>query len=452
MQTLEPPPISGSEAPDHAAVLKEKIRNKSAAIAVVGVGYVGLPLAVEKAKVGFPVCGFDRNAIRVAQINRGMNYIRDVSDVELSTVVSAGKLSASSDFSTLGEYDVIVICVPTPLTANRDPDISYIQSVAREIAQHLRPGQLVSLESTTYPGTTEEVLLPILAGSGLAVGVDFFLSFSPERVDPGNKRYTTKNTNKVVGGVTAVCLDVARTFYEQTILKVVCVSSPRVAEMTKVFENAFRAVNIAMVNEMALLCDRMGINIWEVIDTAATKPFGIMRFDPGPGVGGHCIPLDPFYLTWKARQYDFHTRFIELAGEINVLMPYFVREKITRALNQQGQALKNARIILIGISYKRDTDDWRESPALKVLDLLENDGAFVDYHDLHVPSFQDARGRLRSSVPIFEDSLAAANCVVVTTDHSDVDWQHVVTHARLVVDTRNATKNITSHREKIILL
>ena len=432
--------------------LSEKILGRTATVGVVGIGYVGLPLAVEKAKVGFSVVGFDRNPKRVSSVNAGVNYINDVRDEELRDAVGNGKLRATSDFEALRACDVIVICVPTPLTAHREPDISYIRAVADQISRALRPGQLVSLESTTYPGTTEEVLLPTLAMSGLCVGVDYFVAFSPERVDPGNKRYTTRNTSKVVGGVTPACLEVAATFYQQTIENVVRVSSPRVAEMTKVFENTFRAVNIALANETALLCDRMKINIWEVMDAAATKPFGIMRFDPGPGVGGHCIPLDPFYLAWKAREYDFHTRFIELAGEINVQMPYFVREKVFRALNGHGCAMKNARIFVIGIAYKRDIEDWRESPALKVIELLERDGAFIDYHDPFVPSFRDERGTLRRSIPLQPETLADADCTLILTDHSTIDWEGIVAGSQLVVDTRNATKNVAMDREKIVLL
>jgi len=436
----------------HELVLREKVNTHTAVVGVIGMGYVGLPLAVEKAKVGYRVVGFDRNAIRVAQINQGSNYIRDVVDDELAGVVSSEKLSATTDFSTLGSCDVLVICVPTPLTINKDPDTSYIRSVASEITRRLRPGQLICLESTTYPGTTEEILLPQFAATGLVVGRDYFLAYSPERVDPGNKRYTTKNTNKVVGGVTATCLSVATAFYKQTIVDVLAVSSPRVAEMTKVFENTFRAVNIALVNEMALLCDRMKIDIWEVMDAAATKPFGIMRFNPGPGVGGHCIPLDPFYLAWKARQYDFHTRFIELAGEINNLMPYFVREKLGRALNMRSLPLKGAKILMLGMSYKRDIPDWRESPALKILDLLMQDGAIVDYHDPYVPSFQDEHGRVRHSNPLTTQAISGADCVLITTDHSQTDWDFVVRNAHLVVDTRNATRNVSSSRDNIVLL
>ncbi len=437
---------------DVASMLRAKVANETAVVGVVGIGYVGLPLAVEKAKVGYRVIGFDRNAIRVAQINQGSNYIRDVSDDDLARMVSTDKLSATTDFSLLDTCDVIVICVPTPLTANKDPDISYIKNVGSEIGRRLRPGQLVCLESTTYPGTTEEVLLPFFAATGLVVGRDYFLAYSPERVDPGNKRYSTRNTNKVVGGVTPSCLEIALQFYQKTIVNVLPVSSPKVAEMTKVFENTFRAVNIALVNEMALLCDRMNINIWEVLDAAATKPFGIMRFNPGPGVGGHCIPLDPFYLSWKARQYDFHTRFIELAGEINTLMPYFVREKIWRTLNARRKSLKEARILLIGMTYKKDIPDWRESPALKVLEILAADGAQIEYHDPFVPSFQDLSGSTRHSVPLTAKLLSDSDCVVITTDHSHMDWDLVLRHAPIVIDTRNATKDVESNRDKIILL
>ncbi len=431
--------------------LKKKFVDRSALIGVAGIGYVGLPLAVEKAKVGFAVVGYDRNNVRVDEVNQGLNYIRDVKDSELTEVVETGKLSATTDFSSLSRCDAIVICVPTPLTPNLDPDISYIRSVGEQISEQLRPGQLVCLESTTYPGTTEEVLLPLLSKSGLKVGEDFFLCFSPERVDPGNARYTTKNTSKVVGGTTDACVDVGACFYQQTIVDVLAVSSPRVAEMCKVFENTFRSVNIALVNEMALLCDRLGISIWEVLDAAATKPFGIMRFDPGPGVGGHCIPLDPFYLAWKAREFDFHTRFIELAGEINHGMPYFVREKVVRALNGAGRALKDADILILGVSYKKNIEDWRESPAIKVMGLLQKQGAKIDYHDPFVPKFTE-HGSQWHSIPLSKERLERADCVLILTDHSSVDYARVVEQAKLVVDTRNATKNVTKGREKVVLL
>lgn len=432
--------------------LMEKITAKSAKIGVVGLGYVGLPFAVEKGKVDFEVTGIDQNPVRVQKINSGVNYIKDVHDDELKSLVTSGKIKATTDFSVCRELDVIVICVPTPLTITRDPDISYIINVTNEVAKYLHPGQLISLESTTYPGTTEEVMLPILEKSGLKAGKDFYLSFSPERVDPGNARYTTKNTNKVVGGVTPDCIDVARTFYSQTILHVVPVSSPKVAEMTKVFENTFRAVNIALVNEMALLCDRMGISVWEVVEAASSKPFGIMTFWPGPGVGGHCIPIDPFYLTWKAREYDFHTRFIELAGEINILMHEFVREKAIRALNRFGKGMKGSKILILGVAYKKDIEDWRESPAMKVIELLRKDGAEISYHDPFVPSFDEHGKFSYSSVPLTEAVLKESDCVVILTDHSNIDYQWVVNRANVVVDTRNATKSVTENRDKVILL
>ncbi|HEY1729311.1 MAG TPA: nucleotide sugar dehydrogenase [Candidatus Baltobacteraceae bacterium] len=432
--------------------LRHLIKTHEALVGVVGIGYVGLPLAVEQAKARFQVLAFDRSAIRVAQANQGLNYIRDVNDEDLARVVASGKFTATTDMSRLGSCDVIVICVPTPLTPNKEPDISYITNVVHDIASQLRPGQLIILESTTYPGTTEEVVLPILQRSELIVGKDFYLGFSPERVDPGNKRFNTHNTNKVVGAVTAECLDMAATFYEQTITEVLRVSSPRVAEMTKVFENTFRAVNIALVNEMALLCDRMGIDIWSVIDAAATKPFGIMRFEPGPGVGGHCIPLDPHYLSWKARQYDYYVRFIELAAQVNQTMPYFVRDRIARSLNKERKSLRGSQVLVLGMAYKRDVSDWRESPSLKVVELLENDGANVKYHDPHIASFADDHGKVRRSVPLTDDLLASSDCVAILTDHSAFDWERIVARARLVVDTRNATCRVESNREKIVLL
>lgn len=432
--------------------LRQLIKTHEALVGVVGIGYVGLPLAVEQAKARFQVLAFDRSAIRVAQANQGLNYIRDVSDEDLARVVANGKFSATTDMSRLASCDVVVICVPTPLTPHKEPDISYITNVVHDIASQIRPGQLIILESTTYPGTTEEVVLPILQRSELVCGKDFYLGFSPERVDPGNKRFNTHNTNKVVGGVTAECLDMAATFYEQTITEVLRVSSTRVAEMTKVFENTFRAVNIALVNEMALLCDRMGIDIWAVIDAAATKPFGIMRFEPGPGVGGHCIPLDPHYLSWKARQYDYYVRFIELAAQVNQTMPYFVRDRIAKALNKECKALSGSKVLVLGMAYKRDVSDWRESPSLKVVELLENDGAIVKYHDPHIPSFADDHGKVRRSVPLTDDLLSSVDCVTILTDHSAFDWNRIVAQARLVVDTRNATCRVEDGREKIVLL
>jgi len=434
------------------AELKRKFAVRTANVAVVGLGYVGLPLAVEKAKVGFQVMGIEQNPKRAYNVNNGENYILDVKDEELKKVVHAGKLKAYTGFSCLPGADAIVICVPTPLTPNLDPDISYIVSVTKEIATHLRPGQLIILESTTYPGTTQEVILPQLEATGLKVGQDFFVAFSPERVDPGNKRYTTQNTSKVVGGITPACLDVAQTFYAQTIHMVIPVSTPAAAEMTKVFENTYRAVNIALVNEMMLLCDKMGLDVWEVVDAAATKPFGIQTFYPGPGVGGHCIPIDPFYLTWKAREYGFHTRFIELAGEINLEVSCYVVNKVGQALNRVQKCLNGAKILVLGVAYKKDVADVRESPALRIIDQLLQSGAEITYHDPLIP-FVEPHGRSifsAESVPLAKSALAAADCVLIITDHSGIDYEWVVQHSRLVVDTRNATKHVQDNRRKIV--
>jgi UDP-N-acetyl-D-glucosamine dehydrogenase len=386
-------------------------------------------------------------------VNRGENYIRDVKDEELRKVVLDGTLRTSTDFSELGNADVVIICVPTPLTVHREPDLQYIENVTGEIAEHLHPGQLVSLESTTYPGTTEEVILPKLAATGLEVGKDFFLVHSPERVDPGNKRYTTQNTNKLVGGVTQACTDVAAAFYGETIIKVIECSSPAIAEMAKVFENTYRAVNIALVNEMALLCDRMGISVWEMLDAAFTKPFGIQPFYPGPGVGGHCIPVDPFYLAWKAREYDFSTRFIELAGEINLSMPYFVVQKAERILGLQGKSLRGSKVLVLGVTYKEDLPDMRESPALKVIQLLMKEGCEVEYYDPYVPSIEiqlqnqaayEGKQSVRlDSIPDLDaEKVESADLVVVLTGHSCVDYGLVVRAARAVLDTRNATSSV----------
>ena len=439
--------------PDYAKELMAKFKNHTAVVAVVGIGYVGLPLAVEKAKVGFPVIGLDRNEERVGMINRGENYIRDVKDEELKKVVSDGKLHASNDFSELSNADVVIICVPTPLTVHRMPDLQYIENVTEQIAEHMRPGQLISLESTTYPGTTEEVILPKLAATGLKVGEDFFLCHSPERVDPGNKRYTTQNTNKLVGGVTKMCTDVAAAFYGETIIKVIKCSSPAIAEMAKVFENTYRAVNIALVNEMALLCDRMGISVWEMLDAAFTKPFGIQPFYPGPGVGGHCIPVDPFYLAWKAREYDFSTRFIELAGEVNLSMPYFVVQKAERILGLQGKSLRGSKILALGVAYKADLPDIRESPALKVIQLLMKEGCEVQYYDPYVPTVEvqlqnqtmhegQELIRLDSIGKLTTQEVSNVDLVVILTGHSCVDYELVVGSETAVLDTRNATRNV----------
>ncbi|MCL6564094.1 MAG: nucleotide sugar dehydrogenase [Firmicutes bacterium] len=434
--------------------LMERLEDRSAKVAVVGLGYVGLPLAVTHAQAGYTVIGLDDNPKKVEQVNRGQSYIPDVPSQLLREVVDQGKLFATGRYQDLSQADVITICVPTPLTENKEPDLSYILAVADKVRKIMRPGQLVVLESTTYPGTTEEVLQPILETSGLRLGEEFFLAFSPERVDPGNPVYQTHNTPKLLGGVTEFCRRAGERLYRQSLDQVVPVSSPRVAEMAKVFENTYRAVNIALVNEMALLCDRMQIDVWEVLEAAATKPFGIQVFHPGPGVGGHCIPLDPFYLSWKAREYDFPTRFIELAGEINIRMPFFVVEKVQRALNQRRKALNGSKVLLLGVAYKRDVNDERESPALKVYQLLEEAGAQVRYHDPYIPTVKPHpffRRHIRS-VPLTEELLAEVDCVVITTDHSVLDYQWVVDHSPLVVDTRNATRAVRRHRDRIVLL
>ncbi len=428
-----------------------KIQNHTATVGIVGMGYVGLPFAVEKGKVGFKVVGIDQNPARAERINRGENYIPDVKDDEMRELVQKGLLRAVCDFHEVPQMDVIVICVPTPLTKNRNPDLQFVESVTRELAKYLRPGQLISLESTTYPGTTEEIMLPILESSGLKVEVDFFLSHSPERVDPGNARYTTKNTSKVVGGIGPNSQTVAVSFYSQTIERVVPVSSANAAEMVKVFENTFRAVNIALVNELALLCDKMNLNVWEVLDAAFTKPFGIMPFYPGPGVGGHCIPLDPHYLEWKAREYNFNTRFIALAGEINRKMPEFVRDKTHRVLNMLGVSPSKSKILLLGVSYKRDLGDWRESPALEVIKLLQADGAEVIYHDPYVASF-DEHGLVMENTPLTDELLESVTMAIITTDHQCVDYDRVVAKVPHVLDTRNASKRLTRNQDKVTLL
>ena len=435
-----------------AAALLEKIKDRTARVGVVGLGYVGLPFAVEKAKVGFQVLGFDRSALRVGQVNAGESYIGDVRGQELRTLVlGRGLLRATGDWDRLADMDVVVICVPTPLTRNLTPDLQYIEAVTAELALRIRPGQLICLESTTYPGTTDEVMRPLLEATGLRAGVDFYLAFSPERVDPGNQRYSTRNTNKVVGAGRGSSREVALAFYRQTILHVVPVSSSQAAEMVKVFENTFRAVNIALVNELAMLCDRMDLDVWEVLDAAGTKPFGIMSFYPGPGVGGHCIPLDPHYLEWKAREFNFNTRFIALAGEINRRMPEFVMDKAMRLLSDRGLGLRGSQVLALGVAYKKDVDDPRESPAAEIIELLVQRGARLAYHDPLVPRFQ-GRGRELESVPLSAEALAAADLVLILTDHSAVDYGFVVRHARLVLDTRFATRGLDCDRAKVVLL
>lgn len=431
--------------------LLDKIKNRSAVIGVVGLGYVGLPLAVLQAKTGYRVLGFDQVVEKVERVNTGASYVLDVEETALREVVQAGRLSATTDFGKLRGCDVILICVPTPLTRNKEPDISAIVSVSQQVAAHARPDLLVVLESTTYPGTTEDVMLPILTATGLKVGDNLFVAFSPERVDPGNRSFKTHNTFKLVGGVTPACLTVAQTFYEQSVVKIFPVSSPRVAEMTKVFENVFRSVNIALVNELAILCDRMNLNVYEVIDAAATKNFGFMPFYPGPGVGGHCIPLDPYYLAWKSKEYDLHTRFIELAGEINEGMPYYVVAKLQRLLNRRGRCLNGASILVLGVTYKADVADPRETPAVKVMELLQREGAHLTYSDPFAPTLE-LEGRSFEAVPLTGALLERSDCALILTAHSAFDYDLIVRHAPLVFDTRHGTRNVKGLRENVVYL
>lgn len=424
------------------AALEAKIRNRTARVGIVGLGYVGLPLAVEFAKAGFPVTGIDLAASKVAQLNSGVSYIQDISSAELAPLVAGGRLQATTDFAVIKDLDTLNIAVPTPLRKTKDPDMSYVVSAAQEIAKHARPGQLVILESTTYPGTTDELLQPMFESVGLVVGRDVFLCFSPERVDPGNPKFQTRNIPKVVGGITPACTELGSLFYAQALETVVPVSSTRVAEMVKLLENTFRMINIGLVNELAMMCARMGINVWEVIDAAATKPFGFMPFYPGPGLGGHCIPIDPFYLSWKTKQSGIEARFIELAGYINGQMPRYVVERVQNALNDAAKPLRGSRVHILGVAYKRNIDDMRESPALDVMHLLGERGAFVSYSDPYVPSMQVA-GVDFASVPA-EEAVSAADCVVIITDHSDIDYSALLDQAKLIVDTRNALKKFES--------
>jgi len=437
---------SGSK-PALAKELENKIRSRRAQVGIVGLGYVGLPLAVELAGAGFHVTGFDVSQAKTERVNLADSYVGDVSSEALAPLVESGNLRATTDFSVIQELDTINICVPTPLRKTKDPDMSYIQAACQEIAKYFHPGMLIILESTTYPGTTDEVLLPMLAQPGMEVGRDFFLCFSPERVDPGNPQFQTSNIPKVVGGTTPVCTELGRLFYSQALQKVVPVSSTRVAEMVKLLENTFRMINIGLVNEIALMCDRIGINVWEVIDAAATKPFGFMPFYPGPGLGGHCIPIDPFYLSWKTKQAGIEARFIELAGYINGQMPHFVVDKVRDALNGVAKPVRGSRIHIMGVAYKRNIDDVRESPALDVMLLLRRLGATVSYSDPHVPSLHLEGGNVVAQP---EEAAAAADCVVIITDHSTFNYKALVERAVLIVDTRNALKGIVS--EKIVRL
>jgi UDP-N-acetyl-D-glucosamine dehydrogenase len=431
-----------------AGLLRDKIRNHTAQVGVIGLGYVGLPLAVEMARAGFPVTGIDVDAAKVGQLERGQNYIEDVDSSLLGELVASGKLRATTDFSVIARLDTINICVPTPLRKTKDPDMSYVAAAAEQVARYVHPGMLIILESTTYPGTTEELILPLLEKGGLGEGTDFFLCFSPERVDPGNTKFQTRNIPKVVGGVSPQSTEMGALLYSQAIETVVPVSSTRVAEMVKLLENTFRMINIGLANEMALLCDRMGINVWEVIEAAGTKPFGFMPFYPGPGLGGHCIPVDPFYLSWKSKQAGFEARFIELAGQVNGQMPHFVVEKVQTALNDRCKPVKGSRVHVVGVAYKRNVNDVRESPALDIIALLERRGARVSYTDPHVPELRWDGGSLTSE-PL-EEAARVCDCVVIVTDHDRIDYRRLLETAPLVIDTRNVLKGMRS--DKIVRL
>ena len=434
---------------DYTAKLEKKIKNRSASVSIIGMGYVGLPLAVEFGRAGFNITGIDILEKKVKTINSGKSDVDDIKDHEVKELVDLKRLTCTSDFSALKKADIVIICVPTPLNKTKDPDVSFILSAAGQIETYLHKGQLVILESTTYPGTTEELIRPIFDENGLKVGNDIFLAFSPERVDPGNEKYTTQNTPKVVGGTTKNCLKLAKKFYEQVIPLVVPVSSTKAAEMVKLLENTFRSVNIGLVNEVALMCDRLGIDVWEVIDAAGTKPFGFMPFYPGPGLGGHCIPIDPHYLSWKLKSLNYYARFIELAGDINSHMPEYVVQKITIALNSRKKSINGANVMVLGVSYKKDISDLRESPSLDVIRILQEQGANVKYSDPFVPVITMDDGPDLKTSTLNEKSLKSADCVVIVTDHSSFNYKWIVDNSPVIVDTRNATKNVSNGRNKI---
>ena len=431
--------------------LLDKIKDHSAVIGVIGLGYVGLPLAILQTQNEYGVIGMDEDQNKVEQINKGKSYISDVSDEDLAQAIGSKRLTALTNLNLIEKCDIILICVPTPLTINKEPDISAIIRVTHAIAQHAHPDMLIVLESTSYPGTTEEVIAPALMRQNFEIGKDLFVAFSPERVDPGNHLFKTHNTFKLVGGFTPACCAIAQTFYEQSITKIFPTSSTKVAEMTKVFENVFRSVNIALVNELAVLCDRMNINVFEVIDAAATKNFGFMPFYPGPGVGGHCIPLDPYYLAWKSKEYDLHTRFISLAGEINEGMPYFVLAKLQRILNQGGKCLNGANIVALGVTYKANTGDPRQSPATKVIELLQKEKAQVTYVDPYTPTFK-VGNIVYHAKKLTPSLLSKSDCALILTAHSQFDYEMIVEHAPLVFDTRNGTRLVGKERDNTILL
>lgn len=432
--------------------LKVKLNSKSAVLGVIGLGYVGLPLAVEKAKAGYKTIGFDIQESKVNMVNSGENYIGDVVNEDLKEIVSSGLLTATSDFTQVASADVVCICVPTPLDSHQQPDISYVKASAESIVPYMHKDMLIVLESTTYPGTTEDLLKPILEKSGLVCGVDFYLAFSPERVDPGNLIYKTKNTPKVVGGITQKCTDIAAIMYESILnAPIHKVSSPAIAEMEKILENIYRNINIGLINELAILCNKMNINIWEVIDAAKSKPYGFQAFYPGPGLGGHCIPLDPYYLSWKAREYGFHTSMIESSMMINDKMPEYCAERASKILNRCMKSLNGSKILILGVAYKQDIDDYRESPAIRVINELENQGAEVIYYDKYVTEYHEHGFSKKSISELTRDILENVDLVIVTTAHTNVDYDFVQKHARAIFDTKNAMKNILS-RQNIELL
>jgi UDP-N-acetyl-D-glucosamine dehydrogenase len=434
------------------AGLITKIHRKDATVGIIGLGYVGLPLLIRFGEAGFPLIGFDIDTKKIDALLHGKSYIKHIPIEPINRFLAQKQLDVTISFDRLSEADCILICVPTPLTEKMEPDLRFVLNTTEAVSKHLRPGQLVVLESTTYPGTTEELMLHMLQRTGLHVGQDFYLAFSPEREDPGNPTYNTGNIPKVVGGVTPSCLECAKTLYEQAISSVVPVSSTRVAELTKLLENIYRSVNIALVNELKVLAHRMGIDICEVIEAASTKPFGFTPFYPGPGLGGHCIPIDPFYLSWKAREYDFTTRFIQLAGEINVSMPYYVLERTTEALNTHRKCLNGSKILVLGAAYKKDIDDDRESPSYAIMELLLERGAEVCYNDPHIPKLKPGRKHKfqMESTPLTEDHLKEMDGVMILTDHTAYDYDWIVEHASLVIDTRNATKKVQLGRDKIV--
>ncbi|GFP26917.1 nucleotide sugar dehydrogenase [Candidatus Hakubella thermalkaliphila] len=430
-------------------LLKKKIKEKKAIVGIIGLGYVGLPLAIEFAKKGIKTVGFDADAEKVKKIGRGESYILDVDDAELKDVVNKNRLTPAMNFCLLRELDVIIICVPTPLTKTKEPDLHFIVEASQEIAENIKKGQLVILRSTTYTGTTVEIVGPILETSGLRMGEDFYLAFSPERVDLGNKLFKIANTPVVVGGVDSKSTELARLLLEQITEKVVPLSSSQAAEMTKLFENTFRSVNIALVNELSMLCERMGLDVWEIVSAAATKPFGFMPFLPGPGVGGHCIPVDPYFLSWKAKEFDFHTNFIYLAAQINENMPYYVVRRTISAIYGNGIDPKQATVLILGVAYKKDTNDWRYSPALKIIELLEKEGLNVLYHDPYVAEINIDNKVYKSSL-LTEGILNRVACLLIVTDHTDLDYEWIVTNSKIVVDCRNATKDILDKFKNII--